>query len=549
MKTKVKNLLSFLGNAKKLWLVAAFATVLFVMLIPTSALAEESQDTNSQDSSSQVTGSQDTYSEDTNLKQRGGGYTVTVEGGTADVNTAIPGQTVTITASYPPDGKFFRSWKCEDDDVEIDNATDEGTQTTFVMPDHNVVIEANYEDILIELDNNNYAYTGSEITPKVYVYLEGIDIILIENTDYTVDYDSNVNVSENKATVTVKLKSPRIGKASANFSITPASLEGATISVAPQTYDSTPLTPALNVKWNDIAVSPDDYTVEYKNNTFVGTATVTITGKRNFLNTSKVEGSFTINKSKLEVVANPVTKTYDGEPLYPDGASYVGLADTDKVVECTLSGSQTEAGSGGVTFTQIVIKNANDKDVTSCYDIKSAASNATALTVYERKKDTNATYTAFGTTTTNTWYFGSNEPVVLTFFRDPDNSLTYNHFIGVLADGRTVPATAESGKANWRARSGSLILTLQPEFLATLTEGNHTITALFDDGSADATITIAPKEATVDTNESNSSKAVDTTKSTSPKTGDNTPVGLMIFALFASGIMVTFKVIKQKIHS
>ncbi len=534
MKTKVKNLLSFLENAKKLWLLAAFATVLFVMLIPTSALAEESQDIGS---------------EDTDLNQRGGGYTVTVEGGTADVNTAIPGQTVTITASCPPDGKFFHSWKCEDDDVEIDNATDEGTQTTFVMPNHNVVIEANYEDILIELDNNNYAYTGSEITPKVYVYLEGIDVILIENTDYTVDYDSNVNVSENKATVTVKLKSPRIGEASANFSISPVSLEGATISVAPQTYDSTPLTPALNVKWNDIAVSPDDYTVEYKNNTFVGTATIIITGKRNFLSTSKVESSFPINKRNLEVVADPVTKEYDGTPLFPGDATYNGLADTDKVVHCKLSGSRTTIGSSGVLIKQLIIRNSNNEDVTNCYEITPAKSNETALTVYEGKKDASATYSAFGTTTINTWILGSNEPVKLTFVRTPDNNLTFEHFTGILADGKAVPEKRSSDKNNWTAKSGSLILTLQPEFLATLSEGKHTITVLFDDGSADATLIIATKEATVDTNESNSSKAVDTNKSKSPKTGDNTPLGLIIFALFTSGIMVTFKVIKQKVHS
>ena len=547
MKMKAKDLLSVLKNTTHLKIIIAFAAVLFTVLIPKSALAANSQDTNSQDSSSQVTGSQDTYSEDTNLKQRGGGYTVTVEGGTADVNTAIPGQTVTITASYPPDGKFFHSWKCEDDDVEIDNATEVGTQTTFVMPDHNVIIEANYEDILIELDNNNYAYTGSEITPKVYVYLKGIDVILIENTDYTVNYDSNVNVSENKATVTVKLKSPRIGQASANFSISPVSLEGATISVTEQkdiginerdtTYNGKPLTPKLTVKWNDMEVSPEDYTAEYKNNIFVGTATVTITGKRNFISTSKVEGTFTINKRKLEVVANSVTKTYDGEPLYPDGASYVGLADTDKVALFVISGSQTEVGSGGVTFTQIVIKNANDKDVTSCYDIESAASNATALTVTP-SNTTQTTYTNLKPTDKITWNFGFTEPVVLTFVRNPDNYLTFDHFVGVAVDGRAVPATAESGAANWRAKSGSLILTLQPEFLATLTEGNHTITALFDDGSADATITIAPKEATVDT-----------TKSTSPKTGDNTPVGLMIFALFTSALMITFKVIKQEFNS
>ena len=522
MIVKMKNLLSFLENAKKLWLVAAFATILFVMLIPISTSAEESKDIGS---------------EETDLEQRGG-YTVTVINGTADITNAVEGQIITITASYPPDGKYFHSWICQDNDVVIENATTTGTQTVFLMPAHDVVIEAHYEDISIEFDKTNYVYTGSAITPKVKVELPGVDTFLTEGKDYTVNYNSNVNASENKATVTVKLTSPQSGEASAHFSISPASLDGATISVDPQIYDGTPLTPELKVKWNDTTVSPDDYTAEYKNNTFAGTATVIITGKRNFLNTSKVEGSFTINKRKLEVVANPVTKTYDGEPLYPDGANYVGLADTDKVHFCILSGSQTTIGSSGVLIKHLIIRNSNNEDVTDCYEIKSAASNATALTVYERKKDTNATYTAFGTTTINTWILGSDEPVKLTFVRTPDNNLTFEHFTGVLADGKAVPEKRSSDKNNWTAKSGSLILTLQPEFLATLSEGKHTITVLFDDGSADATLIIATKEATVDTN-----------KSKSPKTGDNTPLGLMIFTLFASGIMVTFKVTKQKIHS
>ena len=417
------------------------------------------------------------------------------------------------------------------------------------MPNHNVVIEANYEDILIELDNNNYAYTGSEITPKVYVYLEGIDVILIENTDYTVDYDSNVNVSENKATVTVKLTSPQSGEASAHFSISPASLEGATISVDPQIYDGTPLTPEFKVKWNDTTVSPDDYTAEYINNTFVGTATVIITGKRNFLSTSKVESSFPINKRNLEVEVSPVSKKYDGEPLLPGYVTYHGLVGTDRVSSCKLSGSQTEVGSSGVTVIGLTICNSNNENVTDCYEITPSKSNETALTVYEDQKDASATYSAFGTTTINTWNFGSNEPVIFTFVRTPDNNLTFEHFTGVLADGKAVPEKRSSDKNNWTAKSGSLILTLQPEFLATLSEGKHTITVLFDDGSADATLIIATKEATVDTNESNSSKAVDTNKSKSPKTGDNTPLGLIIFALFTSALMITFKVIKQEFNS
>lgn len=54
---------------------------------------------------------------------------------------------------------------------------------------------------------------------------------------------------------------------------------------------------------------------------------------------------------------------------------------------------------------------------------------------------------------------------------------TFSHFTGLLMDGKTVP---ESG---FKAAAGSLIITLAPEYLETLSTGEHILTACFEDGN------------------------------------------------------------------
>ena len=53
---------------------------------------------------------------------------------------------------------------------------------------------------------------------------------------------------------------------------------------------------------------------------------------------------------------------------------------------------------------------------------------------------------------------------------------------GILVDGKAVPEKDSSGRANWTAAKGSVVISLQPAYLATLPDGDHTLTAQFDDG-------------------------------------------------------------------
>ena len=94
-----------------------------------------------------------------------------------------------------------------------------------------------------------------------------------------------------------------------------------------------------------------------------------------------------------------------------------------------------------------------------------------------------------------TWTRGDTTPLELTFKRSVDDELTFSLFKGIEVDGVAVGEKSASGDANYTARSGSLVLNLQPAWLSTLSDGEHTVRATFEDGSATATFTVASRAA------------------------------------------------------
>ena len=78
-------------------------------------------------------------------------------------------------------------------------------------------------------------------------------------------------------------------------------------SIANQTYTGLAITPAVTVQDGATTLTDGtDYTVEYSDNTNVGTATVTVTGKGNYTGTHSAP--FIINKATLRIIANDCSK-------------------------------------------------------------------------------------------------------------------------------------------------------------------------------------------------------------------------------------------------
>ena len=148
-------------------------------------------------------------------------------------------------------------------------------------------------------------YTGDQIRPTLTV-TSADKKTLKEGTDYTVTYNNNVLVGT--ATVTITGTGDYAGTITAAFDIVGISINDATVTVAnQQTYTGSALTPAVTVKVDGKELTTADYDVAYSNNTNVGTATVTITGKGNYAGTATAKFEIVkanIQKASVTGVAN-----------------------------------------------------------------------------------------------------------------------------------------------------------------------------------------------------------------------------------------------------
>ena len=144
-------------------------------------------------------------------------------------------------------------------------------------------------------------YTGVGITPKPVVKVGSTT--LVEGTDYTLTYDSNVNVGT--ATITITGKGNYTGTKVVTFKIVEpevvlVDISTATVNaIADKTYTGVGITPKPVVKVGSTTlVEGTDYTLTYDSNVNVGTATITITGKGNYTGTKTV--TFKIVKAETE---------------------------------------------------------------------------------------------------------------------------------------------------------------------------------------------------------------------------------------------------------
>jgi hypothetical protein len=147
-------------------------------------------------------------------------FAVTVEGGSTTNTTARAGETVTVVANAPEEGKAFVEWSA-DDAMDLSFATAAATTTTFAMPARAVTVTAVFKEIQID-SIPDQEWTGGPVEPEFRsdtVKFEGTDMVLLPGTDYTVSYTNNVDPGT--ATATVTMAPPRTGHASVTFQILP----------------------------------------------------------------------------------------------------------------------------------------------------------------------------------------------------------------------------------------------------------------------------------------------------------------------------------------
>ena len=129
-----------------------------------------------------------------------------------------------------------------------------------------------------------------------------------------------------------------------------------------------------------------------------------------------------------------------------------------------------------------------------------------------------------------------------TWTQNSDGTLTvrangeFSKFTGVKVDGKTIDPK------NYTAKSGSTIVTLSKDYLATLSVGNHTLTVVFNDG--DTGITNFTVKAASNNNPGTAVTPDNTTNN--PQTGDHSGIVLAVVVLLVSGGALTVLGIAKK---
>ena len=193
-------------------------------------------------------------------------------------------------------------------------------------------------------------------------------------------------------------------------------------------------------------------------------------------------------------------------------------------------------------------------DATSLEEVKEALNNAKAAI---DAVPTKIEYSAIEGQGSN-WEKGSTSGDKFVFKRNVNDGKTYEEFNGVLVDGKAIKST------DYTAESGSVIITLKPEFLEALSVGEHTLTAMFTDGE-DVTVPFAvseknsqpddkkdetkpddKKDETKPDDKKDETKPSDQ-KNTAAKTGDENYIATYIM-MFAAALLLAMALYTSKLY-
>ena len=210
----------------------------------------------------------------------------------------------------------------------------DGNSTTFNIERKDVTSD------MIYLSSENLEFTGANIKPTVTV--KDGTTTLTEGTatapqDYLLSNPGGTAAGTYEVAITGQGNYK--GTAKKQYSIVAKGATGFTVDEITGTfvYQGAPWTPAVTVKkaeTTDVLTEGTDYTVAYTDNTNVGTATVTVTGKGNYSGTRTVNFAITAKTLADGMVALSSTAfTYSGSEQKP----VVTVTDTDTNTPLTLN--------------------------------------------------------------------------------------------------------------------------------------------------------------------------------------------------------------------
>ena len=279
------------------------------------------------------------------------------------------------------DAKTYKATAALNDKEETawaNGSSDDQTLRWTIVP----LALANANLKLVISSDSTLTYNGDEQTLTDYKVYSG-EKELVAGTDYTVVESSAKGIDAKAYSLTVTGQGNYSGSYTfANgWTIAPKSIENVTIgAIDDQPYTGKQITPTPEVKDGEKELtSGTDFTYSYSNNQYVGTATVTITGKGNYQGTANKDFKITpVEDPAVIKTADNVTKggnTLDLNSLVTGAKGAVSFTITGgEANDCTIDANgvlTSGATTGNVTVAFTVASKDENNDGTPEYTGKS----------------------------------------------------------------------------------------------------------------------------------------------------------------------------------
>ena len=316
---------------------------------------------------------------------------------------------------------FSIGFAVENDEIVVDLQGPTITNITAVV-NTNITISANIADPIVSAtiagtgvnsSETKYAITSNATTPAA---------------DSDVWQSSNVFDLVDPSTIYLWVKAvDNVGNVSINSEIASVDIIKSvtaldvSLSETKYTYDGTAKTPTVIAKDGDKILTKDThFTVEYKNNTNAGTATVTVTGKGYYY--GSIDVTFTIEKATPTITTSDdnitlkvgesgsVTYTYNGDgttPTVTSGTPGVASVVSTDVASKTITVKALSTGTSIVTIS--IPGGSNYKDATKTFQVTVSDADISIVTDPSNvavKENTAVSFsvTASGSNLTYQWY-------------------------------------------------------------------------------------------------------------------------------------------------
>ena len=221
--------------------------------------------------------------------------------------------------------------------------------------------------VIAELEKTSYEYTGSDINPPVHFYSrtatgKGEEIPTFKN-NVKVKYpdDSSASTTPKTVTITGIENNGYVGTIELNYTITPLNIgksgSGVTVTVAKEqgrtdnkwTHTGQEIFPGVTVELTKGEITKNlnegtDYTLKYRNNTDIGTARITVSGKGNYSGSINEEFEIIASfKNDAEVTLGGYTTDASRDFVTGYSVAYNGNAH-EPTISITLDGDPIEYG-------------------------------------------------------------------------------------------------------------------------------------------------------------------------------------------------------------